>query len=621
MKRLLLLVLTIACAQLSAQKSLDLPLRSATLLLDEVTAVEELASTSTPTILLPQIFALPIMVDYNLNNAGQWQKVPGGQLWRLEVVVEEASQLAFYYNECFLPTGATLHFYNKTQTNIKGAYTSANNRMDRRFMTGFVAGSTAILEYFEPDAVAGMGQISINRVDYGIQPIESEKDFGFGTSENCHNNINCTQGTDWQDEKKGVVRIIMALEEGTGYCSGTLMNNTNEDGKPYILTAYHCDDGYTPMYEMYRFDFEYESPTCSNPSAEPTQQSLLGAVRRAGWIDSDFQLFEVVESMPATWDVYYNGWDRSENVPSNSTIIHHPNGDIKKISLDADAATIHPNSLDWNNGVITPANHHFRSILDDGSYEVGSSGSAMFNQNSHVVGQLNGGFQGCNNPTAFYGRLAMSWMGDGSASTSLSDWLDPINTGVETLDGAYLDPIASGFLMGRVVREDDAPVVGVTVTLTGDVNATYVTDATGNWVFEEVPYGSAFMVQFEKDQGATNGVTTFDMVLMRKHILTLEPFDSPYKRLAADCNGNESITTADMVRMQKVILLLESGFTNYSSWRFVPAAYTFADPSDPWSGTIPSLINFTNYQQSVAAGLDFIAVKIGDVNVSNNPTQ
>src|SRR5690606_7190306 len=138
---------------------------------------------------------------------------------------------------------------------------------------------TAIIEYYEPLPARGQGRFRIFRVDHAYRrELESAAllNFGFGTAWDCHKNANCPEGDPWEKQKRSACRVLMVLEEGTGYCSGTLINNTEEDGTPYILSAYHCQEGYTPVYDLWRFDFSYQSSGCANPASEPLPNSVLG---------------------------------------------------------------------------------------------------------------------------------------------------------------------------------------------------------------------------------------------------------------------------------------------------------------------------------------------------------
>jgi hypothetical protein len=110
-----------------------------------------------------------------------------------------------------------------------------------------------------------------------------------------------------------------------------------------------------------------------------------------------------------------------------------------------------------------------------------------------------------------------------------------------------------------------------------------------------------------------NGVSTFDLVLMSKHILGVQLLDSPYKRIAADVNRSNTITTLDMIQLRKLILNIETTFTNNTSWRFVDAAFAFPDANNPWATVFPELIS-VNDMPVQQPGVNFIAVKVGDVN-------
>jgi len=101
--------------------------------------------------------------------------------------------------------------------------------------------------------------------------------------------------------------------------------------------------------------------------------------------------------------------------------------------------------------------------------------------------------------------------------------------------------------------------------------------------------------------------------LISKHILNVDPLDSPYQRLAADVNNSETITTLDMIQVRKLILNITSAFTNNTSWRFIPANYVFPNELNPWQETFPELININNLTE-VLVNADFIGVKTGDVN-------
>lgn len=574
-------------------------------------------------------FTAPIAVDYNLENAGEWTELENGDwLWRFKIQSKGAHAIAVLYDNFYLPPGAKLYMYRPDQQQVLGAYTFRNNKPTRRFWTGLIDGDEAILEYYEPRAFAGQGQLHIFRIDHAyrqvdMEPIpEAEKSLtGFGDSFDCHVNVNCPEGADWQDAKRGVCRILLVATEGMGFCSGTLINNTNGDGTPYVLGAFHCQDGFTPLWDMYRFDFNYEGAGCDNPATEPDYMSILGSTYRAGRRETDFVLLELLNSVPASYDVFLNGWDRRSNVtPQNSVLIHHPQADIKKITFDDDFATIHGVAINWDNGVTTPPNTHLRTSWELGTHEFNSSGSPLFNQDKRVVGQLHGGLADCDLSVGYHGRLALSWSGGGTPDSRLSDWLDPLGEAPDTLDGINnpeMEETAS--ISGFVRTEEGEAIAGVTVSLISMSNTiTVETGADGAYVFENVPTGGAYSMSMEKGGPVQNGVSTFDLIKIRQHILGVEDLPSPLKILAADANNSASVSTLDLILIQKVILALDDEFANAPSWRFYPADITFDDPSDPFQTFIPPTYDITNLTAPIN-DLDFIGVKTGDANCSADP--
>jgi hypothetical protein len=143
---------------------------------------------------------------------------------------------------------------------------------------------------------------------------------------------------------------------------------------------------------------------------------------------------------------------------------------------------------------------------------------------------------------------------------------------------------------------------------------------TGNYSLSISCEGSnQFTIKPIKDTKPMNGVTTFDLVLISKHILGTQLLDSPYKIIAADINKTNSVTTSDLVEIRKLILLIIEEFPNNNSWRFVDAAYIFPNPTNPFVEQFPEMINVSLTPESETSGLDFIAIKVGDVNNSADP--
>ncbi len=169
-------------------------------------------------------------------------------------------------------------------------------------------------------------------------------------------------------------------------------------------------------------------------------------------------------------------------------------------------------------------------------------------------------------------------------------------------------------LMGDIYTENDDMVSGVSVAV-GNTSVEIpgmMTGIDGHYGFQ-VPMEENYVVVPEKDDDPLNGVTTFDLVLISKHVLGVALLDSPYKIIAADANRSNSITTFDLVQIRRLILSIDETFPNNTSWRFVDADFVFPDPTNPFLTVFPEVITINDMIDNSIAN-DFIGVKIGDVN-------
>ena len=172
---------------------------------------------------------------------------------------------------------------------------------------------------------------------------------------------------------------------------------------------------------------------------------------------------------------------------------------------------------------------------------------------------------------------------------------------------------AGGMVAGRIVDGNGENVESVSVAVNGADDKTMTTAADGYYQFE-LPMGGDYTVTPEKDMNPLNGVSTFDLVLISKHILGLTPFDTPYKYIAADVNKSGTITAFDMVQLRQLILNITSEYPNNDSWRFVEGGYEFTS-ANPAAESFNEFLSINNLADDMP-NLDFTAVKIGDVNGS-----
>jgi len=167
-------------------------------------------------------------------------------------------------------------------------------------------------------------------------------------------------------------------------------------------------------------------------------------------------------------------------------------------------------------------------------------------------------------------------------------------------------------IVGEINTPDGIGIPDYSLTLNGSGLDPVYSNDEGEYAFPSMPIGGSYKITTFNNNDVMNGVSTIDLILIQRHILGLDPFDSPYKFIAADINNSEKISSSDLVELRKMILGIHSEFPNNMSWRTVDAAYIFPDPNDPWVSAIPEGYTIESLQQNMY--IDFVGVKVGDVN-------
>ena len=336
----------------------------------------------------------------------------GDKVYRLEINSKDAFSINLIFDQFYISEETELFIYNKSKQHTIGAFTHKNNKHYKRFSTAPVKGDMIIIEFYEPSHVKSESIINLSNIVHGYKDVFR----GYEDSEECHNNVNCAEFQSWNDEVSSV--LLTLTDGGTRLCSGSLINNVNQDLELYFLTSETCLGGH----EDWIFMFNYESSSCSNQDGI-TNQTVSGATLLVNHYESDFALLKLEENPPEDYDIYFSGWDITGNNPFNCTSIHHPVGDIKKISQHTGVAI--------SDGWFFDDDTHWKiNEWSSGITEPGSYGAPLFNENKQIVGQLHGGESSCDNPVDdYFGKLSHSW------NLGLKEYLDPDNTGITEIDG------------------------------------------------------------------------------------------------------------------------------------------------------------------------------------------
>ncbi len=389
-------------------------------------------------------FAYKFITDFTPANSGSSYILSDGtRVWRLGIRSANAYSINVLFTEYELPEGARLFLYNPDQSQILGSFNHLNNSEYDLLPVSPIDGDELIIEYQEPPGVDFSGRLRVGEVNHGyrslrgMEPGDAIPDFACIPPVVCH-----TDGTTNYDD---VVRsTVLLIINGTTLCSGALVNNTNNDKTPYLLTASHClnnrflntNTDYVKVASTIVSFFNYESPFC-DPVLRGTEELSMASARfYAVNEQTDMALLGLMDIPPVYYRPYYAGWNIAESHTPPYTNIHHPKGSVKRVNISSQNVELktYENMPRFN-----PNSFWHLKEWEVGSTAEGSSGSPLFDSNMRVVGMLTGGKSNCENPKddMFY-ALHMSWMAGTTDETNLMPWLDPAGTGVLVCDG--IDP-------------------------------------------------------------------------------------------------------------------------------------------------------------------------------------
>ncbi len=388
----------------------------------------------------PVRFAVPNETTINMNTHGSWTDVPGGKIWNLRFQSENATDINFGFTKFHLPKGAELYLLSFADDPVyyDGPYTAEDNQNYKQFWSAPLPGGDVALELFVPSKVNDEIELELTRVSTGFRDVfkRYNGDGLIPRQGSCNNDVVCPEGEPWRDEIRSVAAYTMG---GADTCTGTMVMDADRSFTPYFLTAAHCNVTAANAATMVTI-WNYESVNCGDLSGGSRMDTVSGSIFKARRVNVDVGLVELSSTPPEDFGVYWAGWDKSGMVPNGSVGIHHPGVDEKAISFNSDALTT-INSCIGTGGV----DSHWRvDDWEDGTTEPGSSGSGLWDPDTHlVVGFLSGGTASCSSITNdCYGKVSEAWDDGSGAAFNLKPWLDPSNTGVDTVAGSDPNPFS-----------------------------------------------------------------------------------------------------------------------------------------------------------------------------------
>ena len=353
----------------------------------------------------------------------QWAKEGNEYVSRHRVIATNAVSLNFAF-DFKMSKNSSVKIYATNFSDSIRTLTQNDNNPDGKYWTPIIESDDVIVELRVPQNEMDKFRFEIIQVNQGYRT------FGQATEKagSCNVDVACSESQGWESEVNSVAVISTG---GSTFCTGFMVNNTENDKTPFFITAKHCRIHSSNASSLVAY-WNYQTTKCGGRRDGRKREFTSGAQFLSASTKSDFTLVKFNRKPNAKYNVNYAGWDRSGQDATQATAIHHPATDEKSISFEYQPTTV---TSYLGEAIPGDATHVRVEDWDVGTTEPGSSGSPLFDQNHRVIGQLHGGYASCSSQTSdWYGRIYTSWEGDGSAETRLKDWLDPNNTGKTFVD-------------------------------------------------------------------------------------------------------------------------------------------------------------------------------------------
>lgn len=324
------------------------------------------------------------------------------EIYRVKVKSPTANALHIIFEHFELGPNSLIYFYSPNDTTrILGAYSMHNNKADSSFASNTIFDNEIIIEVNRrpKSSTEPKGTLKIKKFIHVFKNRDE-----FLDALNCNNNVICSP---WYNDLCNEIRSVVKFywhKEGLinwSMCSGAVINGGNGNFDPIILTAGHCVEGGTD-HANWEFYFNFQSITC-NPSTNGNDLMMIQGgnvlIKDGGLGPScpDIALIRLRDNIPLQYNVFHSGWTRSNlSFPVDGTGIHHPAGDVKKISFGTITNPLSEQcyKVNWNNGLT----------------EGGSSGSPLFASKQVVAVLSHGDLPICNNTNKdYYSSIRKSW--------------------------------------------------------------------------------------------------------------------------------------------------------------------------------------------------------------------
>ncbi|MBK1693862.1 hypothetical protein CKO09_03785 [Chromatium weissei] len=490
-------------------------------------------------------------------------------------------QIAFFTAESAIPVaspnvGSDVNLL--LETNRAAGDLSAESKT---FWSPVIHGETAIILIYMPNGITTDDiQLSIPKLSHLFQDPLSEQSASY-----CNLDVSCY--ADWKDESSGVAKMIYT-DRGYSYrCTGSLLNDSDNSTQiPYFLSANHCISTQTTASTL-ETEWFYQSSNCNGGTRDSRYTRLTGGAQLLYQSNATDTSFMKLNKQPPA-GVLFLGWTTATPaINSDVTGIHHPDGDFTKISFGKIDSYQDCRSSSGDYFTCYSASSSTGNYLDidwsRGTTEAGSSGSALLNNNSQVLGTLWGGNDSCYNTggTSTYGRFEVAY------NSGLNKWLNADDASNITTP---VTPIITIPLAPTSVSASDGTKtdrVQITWNLSANATSYEIWRNAFNNMNLATKIGTSTATTYD-DMRAIAGTTYYYWVkaVNSAGASDFSAFNSGYRAISTALSTISTLTVNSMMTSGRV---LTSGDANWYQFTVSTAGYYVIET---WPGTL-----FDNYMQ------------------------
>ena len=428
-------------------------------------------------------------VDRRSKMLGEWVALDdGSQVWRMAIQSEGADGVRVEFSDFHVGAGE-VWVYSEDRGQVFGPYSGSGIDDSGEFWSHTIFADTVVVEY-QPGIPGDSVPFTIPKI---FHRLTVEQTMAAGS---CELDVSCYP--DWSAIASGV-GLYFFQKGGAGYaCTGSLVNNTNHDAKPYFLTANHCVSD-APTAKTVDVFWNYQTASCNGkaPSLAGLPQTLGATYLASAAIGSGDYSLILLAPLPNLNLTFY-GWNGSATalpIGGGTTGIHHPQADYKRIAFG-----VRSNDVTAQIGSeIAPANLYYYVQETSGRIEPGSSGSPLFTADKMVVGTLTYGPGGdaCTINPFYAGYARFS-----AALPALASYLSPQASGTPPPTGATASATPSSIRTGWAIGGSAPAVQNIQVTTTSPTAITVGARTGQSWIQLSTP-----SVTVSQGRPATLGVT------------------------------------------------------------------------------------------------------------------